>query len=247
MDRNKLKFELVLPCYNEANSIERLVEKCITSAIEFGFTRETFKLVLVENGSRDTSRTILEQLSTQEDVREWIKVVFIDFNQGYGFGIHEGLLATTAPVVGWTHADEQCDPKDAFRAWNVLQQCEIDRAIVKGIRTGRSFKERFVSRVFDTLASLILGSVFYEINAQPKVFFRSLISKANNCPKDFSFDLYFLYTAIKNDCTVHSINVLFPPRVHGFSNWAYGMKNRVHHIRNMIAYMIKLSRTEGKL
>lgn len=242
--KGALSFELVLPCYNEEKSLERIVDRAIAAAISSGFNFESFNLILVENGSKDNSRRVCKEMLQNPLLSIWIKIVLINENVGYGNGIYEGLKVSSAPVIGWSHADEQCDPLDAFRAYNQLRSSGLNRVFVKGVRVGRSLKEKFVSRVFESIASLYLGRAFYEINAQPKVFSRELLKYTPRPPLDFSFDLYFFYMSLKHGFYQEAIEVEFLPRVHGFSSWAYGFKNRLKHIVNMVQYIKKLAGSE---
>lgn len=242
-----MKFELVLPCYNEADSLRQIAERSIAAAREYDFLPETFKLILVENGSSDHSKDVCRQLMADSQLAPWIKIVYLDKNLGYGNGLHQGLMATSAEVVGWSHADQQCDPKDAFRAWKILADSSERQVLVKGVRFGRNWKDKFISRVFEKLASVYLNVELFEVNAQPKVFHRSLLALGSNPPSDFSFDLYFIYQAISNGFKLYPVAVEFSPRVHGVSNWANGLKNRSKHIIRMIRYMQELAKAEGKL
>lgn len=246
-----LKFELVLPCYNESKSIEAILKRAIEAAQKAGYSPETFQLILVENGSKDNSREIMLKYKSLPEFSSWFRIVPIDINQGYGYGIWQGLKSTTSPFIAWSHADQQCDPNDSFRALNVLlttqEGTNSKKIFVKGVRHGRSLKEKFVSRVFEILAFFILNFRIYEINAQPKVFARELLKLCTKPPFDFAFDLYILYVARKSGYLFKAIDVDFPPRVHGFSNWAHGLKNRSRNIKNMIKYMWQLAHTEGRI
>lgn len=245
-----LKFQLVLPCYNESLSIATILDRVIARARSHGHTSESFQLIFVENGSRDNSRAIISEYLKNENYNSWVKLVPIDKNEGYGNGIWKGLQASTAPFVGWSHADQQTDPDDAFRALQILESLTLEeqkKTIVKGVREGRSGKEIFTSRTFEFLAWVFLGYRFYEINAQPKVFHRALLERCSNPPKDFAFDIYVLFRALKAGYSLKTFLVQFPPRVHGFSNWAKGLKNRTHHIQSMIQYMRALGLKEGRI
>jgi glycosyltransferase involved in cell wall biosynthesis len=235
-----MEFELVLPCYNESKSIKQLIERAISAAKKHGFDHRSFGLVLVENGSKDDSRAVMYKLRETE-LGDWFRVVCIDNNQGYGYGLWQGLSSTVAEYVSWSHADQQCDPNDAFVALKKLKS-QRRRVLVKGKRFGRNWKDFVVSRVFETIASVLLGYFLFEINAQPKVFHRSLLEQVINPPYDFAFDLYVLYCARKNGYQIQTIQVEFPPRVHGLSNWAASFKSRFKHIKNMIIYIWKLSK-----
>ena len=245
-----MKFELVLPCYNESRSLQFLVERARSAALQFGFKEGEFQLVMVENGSKDNSKEVFTQLKFQTSLAPWFKVVEVPINQGYGYGLFQGLSATQAPIVGWSHADQQCDPIDAFKAYEKLSFLQkkhpSQKFLIKGLRSGRNWKDKIVSRVFELCAFFILGLRIYEMNAQPKVFDRPLLEKMVHPPKTFAFDLYALYCAQKNDYQVDTVPVLFPPRVHGLSNWSAFFFSRYKTIWGIIKYMFELLKTQGR-
>lgn len=243
-----MKFELVLPCYNESKSLAHLIERAQQAALENGFKEGEFQLVMVENGSKDDSQKIFAELKKSKWAA-WFKLVTVEVNQGYGYGLWQGLSSTTAPIVGWSHADQQCDPADAFKAYHLLKQNETSghKIFIKGVRHGRNWKDILVSRVFEFLAWMILGVKIFEMNAQPKVFHRDLVEKMKNPPKTFAFDLYAIYHAQKNHYKFATVSVLFPPRVHGLSNWSSHFLSRYKTILGIIRYMLSLSKTEGRI
>jgi glycosyltransferase involved in cell wall biosynthesis len=242
-----LQFELVLPCYNESKSLETLIKRAAEAAIEAGYSEKSFQLVLVQNGSKDDSSRVMDELK-MGSLGKWFRKVDISVNEGYGYGIFSGLKNTTAKFVGWSHADQQCDPRDAFTCLKLLIESKNNEVtLVKGVRFGRNWKDRIISWVFSIFANLILGLKGDEINAQPKVFHRSLVSQIHQPPKNFSFDLYVLYRAQKLGFTFLTVPVLFPPRVHGFSNWAHSFIGRYKTIILMIQYMWQLMKQEGRL
>lgn len=237
-------FELVLPAYNEAASLPRLIERAVAAAEAEGVSPEEFRLVVVNNGSLDDSKRVLEQLAKDSRLGKWLRIIQVERNQGYGFGIASGLRATEAPFVGWSHADLQCDPRDAIRAYRQVKTAG-GLLLVKGVRSGRNLRDILVSRVFELCAWMILGIRLHEINAQPKVFPRSLLSLLKNPPKTFAFDLYALHQAIRAGYRIQTMPVLFPPRVHGLSRWAATLAGRYKTILGMIRYMFELRQERG--
>ncbi len=237
-----MKFQLVLPCYNESKSLEKLIRRAQTAAQSNGFTEKTFQLVLVENGSKDESLKVMETLAAGE-LGKWFRIVSVPVNQGYGFGLWSGLKTCQADCVAWSHADQQCDPQDAFRALQILLESSRP-TLVKGIRSGRDWKDKFVTRVFEVLASILLFHKFSEVNAQPKVFPRALLAEIKDPPNDFAFDLYVLFCALKAGYKIKTLPVEFPPRMHGISNWSSNFLSRSTHIKNMIGYIWRLSRKD---
>ena len=240
------KFELVIPAYNESMNLEMVIRKSIFAAKTFGFTSSDFQIVLVQNGSTDDSEKILKRLKTKE-LGAWFRVITLKKNAGHGGGIWEGLKNTTAPIIGWTHGDLQCDPRDCFTAyakqWNNQKKNLL--TLIKGVRFGRSHTKIFTSRVFELCARFLLGFKCFEVNAQPKVFHRNLLSEMKNPPTTLAFDLYFLYQTTRAGYYLETIPVQIPNRIHGSSKWSYSLLSRYKTIGEVIRYMIKL-RKESK-
>ena len=241
-----LQFELIVPAYNESKNLPLLVQRASDAATKAGLTSNDFQFVIVNNGSKDDSETVLKELSAGP-LAAWFRVVNVIVNQGYGYGVLQGLKSTHAPVIGWSHADMQCDPTDAIKAFKILNSHSNTKLFVKGARSGRDWKDRFVSRVFETFSQTILGLKVYEMNAQPKVFRRILLESMANPPFNFAFDMYVLYQAQKQGYEIQTIPVLYPPRIHGVSNWASNFFSRYKTILNMIKYMFELKNKEGRI
>ena len=240
-------FELVVPAYNEEKNLEILVNRAKSAAQANGFSHEQFGLVLVNNGSLDQTAAKLIEFEKNPELGPWIRVVNVTQNQGYGFGLLQGLQSVKAQFAAWSHADLQCDPNDAFKALSILQEHKSNKVILKGIRNGRDWKDKIVSRFFEFLCLLILGLRVYEMNAQPKVFDSSFIKLLDNPPTTFAFDLYALYVAQKQGYEIKTIEVLFPPRIHGVSNWASNFLSRYKTILGIVLYIIKLAKKEGRI
>jgi glycosyltransferase involved in cell wall biosynthesis len=237
------RFSLVLPCYNEAPSLPMLVSRAVACARRRGLSPDEFRLVLVENGSSDGSLDVMKALAAGAD-GEFLQVVPVSPNRGYGAGLKAGLGACLPGIVAWTHADEQCDPEDAFLGWEIVAGSSSP-TLVKGRRHGRAAAERIVSLGFETLASAIFMRRLREINAQPKVFPSGLLDRLESAPDDFAFDLFMLLEAARADYRIREIDVRFPPRRHGESRWAATMRSRFRTMAGLVRYMIRLRLSGG--
>jgi glycosyltransferase involved in cell wall biosynthesis len=229
-------FKLVLPCYNESRSLPALFQRAVGSARRRGLGADRFQLFLVENGSRDDSLAVMEALGAGPD-GAFLRVVPVPVNRGYGHGLMCGLRAAGDGVLGFSHADEQCDPEDAFRAHDLLVSVDDPRLLVKGRRVGRAVRDAVVSRGFELAAALVLGRRLHEINAQPKVFPGELLALLSDPPDDFAFDLYLLLKAREAGYRIRDIEVRFPPRAHGQSNWSSTLRSRSRTMGHLLGYM----------
>jgi len=92
-------------------------------------------------------------------------------------------------------------------------------------------------------ARAILQQPLSDINAQPKVFHRSLLAYLNHPPFDLSFDLYVLHEALKRGWKIETVDVSFDKRLHGESKWAFSFKSKARHITSAIKYMVQLAKS----
>ena len=223
---------IVIPCYNEAGNIPELVRRIST------IDKDDIEFVIVENGSTDDSRIVLEKLAAEYP---FIKTVFVKENKGYGYGIKEGLSVCSGDYIGWTHADLQTDISDVVKAREVVKGTSCKNVFVKGERKGRIISEKIFSVGMQILASLKLNKRFNDINAQPTVFSRELLPKdMGQLPNDFSLDLYIYNKALHQGFQVERFKVDFGKRLHGSSSWGSSLRGRIRMIKRTAEYIIHL-------
>lgn len=211
---------LVIPCWNEAESLPGLLER-LAGILE----RTDVEVLLVDNGSTDRTPEVLAGLL---ESRPFCRKVSLAVNGGYGGGIMAGLKAAKGRFLGWTHADLQTDPADALKGLELLEACASpERTLVKGCRIGRPFASRVFTWGMAAYASLRLGTGLGDINGQPVLFHRSLICEwPAVMPSDFTFDLAAFYAAKKAGWRVERFPVRFSPRPHGHSTWDFGLGSK---------------------
>lgn len=229
---------VVIPCYNEAGNIPLIFIRLRETLGE----RNDIEIILVNNGSQDTSSAVFVQEMAKGDAR--FRVVSVPVNQGYGYGIIQGLEAARGDVLAWTHADMQTDPKDVLIAFDLYRSLLPGKYIVKGKRRNRRLLETIFTFGMQVVASVALNVVLDDVNAQPKLFsdmfYKSHIR--DGAPKDFSLDLYLLYQARKNGFEVITIPVVFAKRQHGEAKGGGSWKTRIKLIRRTFSYIFQLRR-----
>tara|TARA_B100001996_G_scaffold196150_1_gene150264 strand:+ start:2059 stop:2757 length:699 start_codon:yes stop_codon:yes gene_type:complete len=223
---------IVIPCYNERESLPLLIEKLNELSDKINF-------LIVDNGSTDESREYLTKIKSSLNN---IDIFFIEKNKGYGYGIFKALNSIqNSQYIGWIHGDLQFDFESLKNTLKFFENSDNnDLIFYKGIRIGRSRFDRFFSYFMGTLASLILGNKFYEINAQPTIFNKKLIQIAKNPPNDFNFDTYIYWLAINNNYSFKREEFEFPPRRYGASKWDYGIKSKLKFSYNLSKYFLEL-------
>ena len=92
-----MKLSIIVPCFNEEKNIPLILEK-FKNTIQ----RKDVEVLLVDNGSQDNSKKILNELVPNYF---FARIVEVKENQGYGFGITSGLDQARGEYIGYTHAD----------------------------------------------------------------------------------------------------------------------------------------------
>jgi glycosyltransferase involved in cell wall biosynthesis len=230
-----MKLSIIVPCYNEEKNIPLILEK-----FNEVINRDDIEVLLVNNGSNDNSKTIMEELVPDFS---FARVITVNTNQGYGYGITSGLKEAQGEFIGYTHADMQTDPADVLRALEIIEKEDNpENCYIKGDRKGRAIFDQFFTIGMSAFETMYLGKKLWDINAQPNIFHKSFFDKLTNIPKDFSLDLYFLYIAQKQGLEVIRFDVVFPERIHGESSWNTGLAAKWKFIKRTFDFSFKLKK-----
>ncbi len=112
-----MKLSIVIPAFNERETIRTVIERVRKVSLE-GLTKE---IVVVDDGSTDGTREILDELSREHALRdtraaqtEAIELVVIlhERNQGKGAALRTGFARASGDIVMVQDADLEYDPRD---------------------------------------------------------------------------------------------------------------------------------------
>ena len=230
-----IKLSIIIPCYNEEKNISLILERFNKIIV-----RNDIEVLFVNNGSTDNSEQVFNKLISNYS---FAKIIKVDINQGYGFGITSGLKEVKGEFIGYTHADMQTDPSDVLKALEIIEKQEDPmNCYVKGDRKGRPIFDQIFTLGMSFFESIYLRTKLWDINAQPNIFHRSFFDDLSGIPKDFSLDLFFLYIAQKKGYQLVRFPVIFPPRIHGESKWNTGFSSKIKFIKRTFAFSFKLKK-----
>jgi len=229
-----IDLSIVIPCYNEKNSLPNLLEACHRAI----GTRNDVEVILVDNGSTDGSDEALSALM-RESTYSFARVITVVKNIGYGHGIMQGVRQARGAVIGWTHADEQTDPGDVIRAFERFKQPLLTgKALVKGNRIGRNAFDTLFTLGMSITASFLLSARLWDINAQPKVFSRSLTAHLEDHPDDFSLDLFILFQARRLGIEILEIPVHYGIRTKGQAKGGGNLAGKIKLTTRTVKYLL---------
>jgi glycosyltransferase involved in cell wall biosynthesis len=170
---------IIIPCYNEARRLKAIQFK------EYCADSPTHHFVFVNDGSSDTTLTVLEALH-EADPNHF---TFLDLptNVGKAEAVRQGLLLAFAGnpnFAGYWDAD-LATPLEAIPSFCELLESRLELEMVFGARVrllGRSIERNplrhYFGRAFATAASLTLGLPIYDTQCGAKLFRASPLVQA---------------------------------------------------------------------
>ena len=228
-----MKLTVVVPCYNEAENIPLILNR-----FNEVIGKRNIEVILVNNGSTDCSAEVIKELVPEY---HFARTVCVPVNQGYGYGIIQGLKVADGDYIGWTHADMQTDPADIVKAYQIIKKRKDEKVFIKGNRKGRPVFDEIFTKGMGIFESVYFKMPLVDINAQPNIFPREFFESWSKPPFDFALDLYALFWAKRQGLKVVRFAVDFPERLHGESKWnTDGLKSKWKFIKRTLKFSREL-------
>ena len=98
-----MKLSIIIPCYNEENTIKIIVEKVLK------FNLYEKEIIIVDDCSIDNSRQIIKKLALENSN---IKFFFLEKNLGKGAALSKGFFEASGDIILTQDADLEYDPSD---------------------------------------------------------------------------------------------------------------------------------------
>ncbi len=140
-------FSVVVPFYNEADNLPRLIREIDAMLRAMGRTAE---IILVNDGSTDT---FARPPASPSFAVRWLS---LSQNSGQSAALFYGIQQAQGEYLIFLDADLQNDPMDVPKLWRMLQDEHLD--LVTGVRTKRNdtFIRRASSRIANVVRSALL-------------------------------------------------------------------------------------------
>ena len=165
-----LDLSVVVPLYNEEESLPHLVEQLLDALRPSG---ERFELVLVNDGSRDRTAEVLDQLS--QNVPELVAVL-LRKNYGQTAAMAAGFDIAQGEVIVSLDGDLQNDPADIPM---LLAKLREGYDLVSGWRHQRqdaALRRKLPSRIANRLIGRVTGVKLHDYGCSLKAYRREVLS-----------------------------------------------------------------------
>jgi dolichol-phosphate mannosyltransferase len=216
LGRSTPRISLVVPCYDEEDNVNVLVEEC------FGVLRSmggSFEMIVVDDGSKDAT---LERLQAARAGRPELRIIRMKRNTGQSGALAAGFKAARGDIVATVDGDLQNDPADLPRLVEVLETGGHD--VVSGWRRKRrdSFLRRISTRVANGVRGAFLRDGMRDSASSMKVYRRAVVQ---DLPVFHGMHRFFPAIAKARGFKIVEVPVNHRPRTRGTAK--YGLWNRV--------------------
>jgi glycosyltransferase involved in cell wall biosynthesis len=204
----------VVTCFNEEEVLANTVNRVLRG---FENTSINLELVLVDNGSTDSTGQIIDALIAGGAPAT---KAIVEVNEGYGKGVLCGMRAAHGRFVGLLCADGQVDTQDLVRIYDIAANAK--RPCMTKVR--RRFRmdgltRKVVSTIYNIGTTILFGNLgSIDINGNPKIIPRDYLERMNLTSKDWFLDAEIMIKAKRLNLPVLELNVMAQMREGGTSH-----------------------------
>jgi len=199
---------LLVPAKDEAENLPEFIRLCQES---LGSAPFSFEVVVVDDGSRDGTAAVLEQLQSEY---RFLRVVTHRRQRGIADALRSAAAAAAGDILAFYPADLQYLPADLPGLIEPILRGEAD--IVTGTKQGK-YPKAFVSGIYNALCRRLFGVQVEDLNSV-KAWRREIL---RSVPLRPDWHRYMVVIAVAEGWRLTSRPVPLYPRRAGVSkfNW----------------------------
>lgn len=216
-----MKLSIIIPVYNEANTVGAVIEKVRALDLGPGLDKE---LIVVNDGSSDATRAALKPYEGLADVRVYHSPV----NLGKGSSVRIGFSFATGDLVTIQDADLELDPSEYRRLVQPILDGSAD--VVYGSRFSGRGKQGSLAFWLANKALVALTNTLYrasltDIETCYKVFRADVLPQLKLKAARFEIEPELTAQLLKRGFRIVELPIGYAPRTHGQGkkiNWKDG-------------------------
>ena len=203
-----MKVSIVIPCYNEKATIEKIVQAVREAPIQ------NKEIIIVDDGSHDGTQTVLSEIAKTID-----KVIYHPANRGKGAALRSGFAAASGDIILIQDADLEYNPEDYPTLLEPLLLGKADVVFGSRFMGGRPHRVLFFWHMVANRFLTLLSNMFTNLNltdAQTgyKAFTASTIKQIQIEEDRFGVESELVAKVAKLRCRIFEVGISYYGRTY---------------------------------
>jgi glycosyltransferase involved in cell wall biosynthesis len=204
---NKLQLSVIIPVFNERNTIREIVKRVMESPL-------VAEIVIVDDGSTDGTREILEELKSIKKIR----IILHEKNIGKGAAVRTGIDAVKGDLMIIQDADLEYDPRDYPVLVQPIQENIADvvygSRFLGGARRPIFFWNMVANKILTFTTNILYNNILSDMETGYKLFKRNVVKEMQINAKSFDFEPEFTAKLLKRKVRIYEVPIRFNPRLY---------------------------------
>jgi glycosyltransferase involved in cell wall biosynthesis len=212
--RQQLTLAVVIPCYNERNSIKEVIRR--VEAV--GLANE---IIVVDDGSTDGTREVLRQIEAEE--RPKLRILYHERNQGKGAAVITGFAAAGSDVLLIQDADFEYDPREYPALLRPIEEgiatVVYGSRFLGGPRKAMNFWNMVANRSLTLVTNILYNAILSDMETCYKVFRAEVVRDLVIRARRFEFEPEITAKVLKQGIRIYEVPISYNGR-----EWNEGKK-----------------------
>ena len=203
-----MKLSVIIPCYNEINTIDEILESIKKSGIN------DYEIIIVDDSSTDGTKDLLKKIKDER-----INIFYNECNQGKGAALKKGFEHAKGDICIVQDADLEYDPKEYEFMIEPIINNKADVVYGSRFQSGRPHRVvYFWHRVGNGILTL-LSNIFTDLNLTDmetcyKAFKTEIIQSIDINEKRFGFEPEITAKISRMNLRIYEIGISYYGRTY---------------------------------